>query len=224
MGLERNRLVGYQVPKARGTMILRVVLASMVATLAILAVLPITQAISGDPRDNTIRSVDTAKLPPPEPPPPEPPPPPEEEPEEIEDLEETPPQLDLRSLEAALNPGLGDAVGNVGGFDLFEVRPNAAAEMQIFQIGDLDRPPKRLRGVNPPYPRDMQRQKITGMVRLVLLIDEEGYVDVLEVLQTPHPGFIKPVTEAVETWQFESPRKDGKKVKARYVLPLNFSL
>ncbi|NBD39069.1 MAG: hypothetical protein GVY10_10920, partial [Verrucomicrobia bacterium] len=47
--MERNRLVGYQVPKSRGTMILRVVLASMVATLAILAVLPITQAISGDP-------------------------------------------------------------------------------------------------------------------------------------------------------------------------------
>lgn len=78
MGPDRNRLVGYQVPRSRNTLMIRVVLATVLMTLAILAVLPFTQALSGDPRDNTIRSINTAKLPPPEPPPPEPPPPPEE--------------------------------------------------------------------------------------------------------------------------------------------------
>jgi protein TonB len=219
----KDRLVGYQMPRSN-RYVIRIVIATILMTLAILAILPFTQALSGDPRDNTLRSVDIANIPPPEPPPPEPPPPPEEEEVEVEDFEEPPPPLDLSALEAALNPGLGDAVGGMGYLDLFEVRPNTAGDLQIFEIGDLDRVPRRLSGINPPYPRDMQRQRITGEVRMVLLIDENGAVTVQEVQKTPHPGFIGPVTKAVNTWKFESPVKDGRKVKARYILPLNFSL
>jgi protein TonB len=220
----KHRLVGYRMPRSNKYLI-RIVFATVIMTLAILAILPFTQALSGDPRDKTLRSVNTANLPPPEPPPPEPPPPPEEEEEEqIDDFEEPPPPLNLSALEAALNPGVGDAVGGMAYLDLFEVRPNTAGDLQIFEIGDLDRVPRRLSGVNPSYPRDMQRQRITGEVRLVLLIDENGSVSVMEVQQTPHAGFVEPVTKAVNTWKFEPPVKDGKRVRARYILPLDFSL
>ncbi|MGC9451118.1 MAG: energy transducer TonB [Oceanipulchritudo sp.] len=219
----KHRLVGYQMPRSN-RYVIRIVIATILMTLAILAILPFTQALSGDPRDRTLRSVQLANIPPPEPPPPEPPPPPEEEEVEVEDFEEPPPPLDLRSLEAALNPGIGSAGAGLVSMDLFEVRPDAAGEMQIFEIGDLDRVPRRLSGINPPYPRDMQRQRIMGEVRLILVIDETGSVRVQEVQKTPHPGFVEPVVNAVNTWKFEPPVKDGQRVKARYILPLNFSL
>ena len=219
----RHRQVGYSYPKSNRYLI-RIVFATVIMTLAILAILPFTQALSGDPRDRTVRSVQLANLPPPEPPPPEPPPPPEEEEVEVEDLEEPPPPLDLRALEAALNPGIGEAGSGLASMGLFEVRPDTAGDMMLFDIGDLDRVPRRLSGINPPYPRDMQRQRITGEVRLVLIIDETGSVQVQEVAETPHPGFIDPVVNAVRTWKFEPPVKDGKRVRARYILPLDFSL
>ncbi|HSH09108.1 MAG TPA: hypothetical protein VK995_01880, partial [Oceanipulchritudo sp.] len=60
----KPRLVGYQVPRSN-RFVIRVVFATVIMTLAILAILPFTQALSGDPRDRTLRSVDVANLAPP---------------------------------------------------------------------------------------------------------------------------------------------------------------
>ncbi|MEX0331916.1 MAG: energy transducer TonB [Puniceicoccaceae bacterium] len=219
-----NRLVGYKVPRSN-KYVIRIVIATIIMTLAILAILPFTQALSGDPRDRNLRSVDVANLPPPEPPPPEPPPPPEEEEEEeIEDFEEPPPPLDLSQLEAALNPGTGNAMAGAFGFGGFAVRPDSLSEMQIFEIKDLDSRPKRLKAVAPVYPMELQRAGIEGTVRVRILIDQAGSVRVLEFVDVVDRRFIEPVTDAVERWQFEAPMKDGKPVQAAYILPLPFQL
>lgn len=220
-----DRLVGYRLPRSNRYLI-RIVLATVLMTLAILAILPFTQALSGDPRDRTLRSVDVANLPPPEPPPPEPPPPEEEEEEEESpDLQEPPEMLDLSQLESALNPGTGGALSGAFDLDAFSVRPNVAGEMQIFDIVDLDRTPRLLRRVIPEYPQDLLVRGIEGSVTLVLIIDERGEVTVDSVLEWEgHRDFIQPTRQALSRCLFEPPTVNGEAVRARYRITIPFNL
>jgi len=214
---------GFQVPKKQNYLV-RVVLYTCLMTLAILAILPFTQVLSGDPRDRTFREVGTANIPPPEPPPPEPPPPPEEEePEEQPELEQPPQQLDLSQLESALNPGTGGALA--GAFDLesFNVMPNAASEMQIFDVVDLDRRPRLIQRVMPEYPEDLLRRKVSGSVTLALIIDPDGSVTVDKVLDWEGDrDFVQPTRIALSRCRFEPPTKDGQPVRARYKITIPF--
>lgn len=226
MGVDRNKLVGYQMPQQRNTLVLRVVLATLIMTLAILAVLPFTQVLSGDPRDNTIRSVDTAKLPPPEPPPPEPPPPPEEEEqEETPDLEEPPPMLDLSQLESALNPGLGGAATAAFDLDAFSQGIDAGSEMQIFDVADLDQTPRLVHRVVPEYPQELLAEGVTGSVTLQIIIDTDGSVIVDEVLGWEGDrDFVQPTRIALSQCRYEVPKKDGEPVRAQYKVTIPFTL
>lgn len=217
----RNRPVGYQLPKSNRYLI-RIVFATVLMTLAILAILPFTQALSGDPRDRTLRSVDTANLPPPEPPPPEPPPPPEEEKrEEAPELDQTPQMLDLSQLESALNPGIG-GVGQAIDLFAFQSPQELASEIQIFDISDLDRRPRRLRAVQPDFPVDMKTRGAKGIVRARILIDEQGAVSVLEIVESTDAEAVQPVRMALSQWRFEAPEKGGQKVRATYIQPIGY--
>jgi protein TonB len=216
-----DRPVGYQIPKSNRFLI-RVVLATVIMTLAILAILPFTQALSGDPRDRTIRSVDVANIPPPEPPPPEPPPPPEEEErEEQPELDQTPQMLDLSQLESALNPGIG-GIGQAIDLASFQTSQELASEIQIFDISDLDRRPRRLRAIPPNFPIEMQTRGASGVVRARILIDETGSVSVLEIVEATDREAVQPVRQALVQWRFEPPEKGGEKVRATYIQPITY--
>lgn len=221
----KHRLVGYQMPRSN-RYVIRIVIATILMTLAILAILPFTQALSGDPRDRTIRSVDVANLPPPEPPPPEPPPPPEEEEEEdTPELDEPPPPMNLSQLESALNPGLGGAATASFDLDAFSSGISVSDEMLIFDVIDLDRTPRMTKRVMPQYPVDLQSKGITGSVTLILIIDPSGSVTVEKVASWEgNRGFIQPTRIALTRCRFESPTKDGKPVSARYKITIPFNL
>lgn len=220
-----HRLVGYQMPRSN-RYVIRIVFATVLMTLAILAILPFTQALSGDPRDRTLRSVNVANLPPPEPPPPEPPPPPEEEEEEeTPDLEEPPPMLDLSQLESALNPGLGGAATASFDLDAFSASIDAGGELDIFDVIELDRTPRLVQRVIPEYPRELLTQGIEGSVTLVIIIDQKGAVTVESVADYKGDrAFIQPTRVALTRCRFEIPTKDGKPVRARYKITIPFQL
>lgn len=218
------RLVGYRVPRS-SKYVIRIVFATVIMTLAILAILPFTQALSGDPVDKTLRSVNTWSPPPPEPPPPEPPPPPEEEEqEETPDIQEPPQMLDLSQLESALNPGTGGAFAGAFDLDSFAINPDVAGEM-IFEIADLDRPPRMTKRVLPEYPKILQAEGVEGSVALVLIIDQTGRVTVEKVLDWKgHRDFVQPTSIALSRCMFEPPTKDGQPVRARYKITIPFRL
>lgn len=220
-----DRPVGYQVHKSN-KYVIRIVFATVLMTLAILAILPFTQALSGDPRDKTLRSVNVANLPPPEPPPPEPPPPPEEEEEEqTPELDEPPPMLDLSQLESALNPGLGGAATAAFDLDAFSAAIDAGGELEIFDVIDLDRPPRLIKRVMPEYPVELLTRGIEGSVTLVLIIDQEGAVTVESVADWKGDrDFIRPTRIALSRCRFEPPTKDGQPVRARYKITIPFQL
>lgn len=213
---------GFQVPRTGGFST-RLVVGTAFLTLLVLTVLPISQVISGDPRDTHRILAIEAVLPPPEPPPPEPPPPPEEErQEEVRDLEMPPPPISLSQLEASLNPGMGGA-GIAGvDFDAFGMGPDAASDMQIFSLRDLDERPRRLTTVTPQFPPEFGVNGWVGEVRARILIDEQGNVSVMEIISSTHREAVQPVRQALARWRFEPPRRDGQAVRASYIQPIPY--
>lgn len=199
---------------------------SSAAAMAVLIFLlfPFTQFIGGQPRDlQQVRSLNAA--PPPPPPPPDEPPPPEPPPEEPPppDLSEPPPPLDLTQLEMALNPGMGGefaAAFSVAGFDVAD----AAAEIGLFEIADLDQTPRLLQGQPPRHPQELLRERTEGEVRLRVILDERGLVRVESVISSDHPAFVTPAIEAAERFRYTPPTKDGEPARTRFVLPIQFSL
>lgn len=225
MPLPHQKRAGFQVSRSN-RYVIRVVLGTVIMTLAILAVLPFTQALSGDPRTKDFREVSTANIPPPEPPPPEPPPPPEEEePEEQPELQQEQQMLDLSQLESALNPGVGGAFSGAFDLDSFGVNPDAAGDMKIFDIEDLDRRPRMTKMVKPQYPPELRAEGVEGSVTLALIIDEEGRVTVDRVLDWEGDrDFIQPTRQALSNCRFEPPTKNGETVVARYKITIPFQL
>ena len=134
---------------------LKTIIAMVLCASGVFLILPFTQYISGGGNDKSdIVTIDVS-LPPPPPPPPEPPPP------EEEIVDEPPPemsrnvqQLSLSQMSLALNPGIGDALAGAFAFEGFGVEPDTVGDLKIFDVSDLDQPPRRLKTVLPVYPAD----------------------------------------------------------------------
>lgn len=186
--------------------------------------LPLTQYFAGSGDDDqNVRKV--AVTPPPpvvefevEPPPPEPPPE-----VEVKQLEAPPPEISLSALNTGLSVGSGAGAVSVS-LDDFDTKVNAVEEM-FFSVRDLDRVPRRLSGPRQPeYPYELKRNRIEGIVKMLVQIDEMGRVTVLEVVETPHRDFEKPAIEFAEASIYEKPMKDGRPVKTRFFFPLKFGI
>jgi len=206
-------------------MIVRIILGTVLTTLGIVLVLPFTQYLSGDPRDQLkIRSVDTALPPPPPPPPEAPPPPPEEESQpEVDDIQQPPQQLSLSQLESALNPGMGgSAIAGNFSLDSFNVSADTTKAVLFFSLKDLDSRPKRLKAIPAEAPMEVRRRGLKGVVKVEVMIDEKGHVTVGKVVEATHEEMVQPVKQAVSRWIFEPPMKDGAAVKAKYVQPYKY--
>jgi len=219
-----GKAIGFN-PRSSGPPVIRIVLLALIIVCFLLAILPVTQWLSADRGNRTVRSIDTVALPPPEPPPPEPPPPEEEEEQEEEpELDDEPPPPSISQLEAALNPGIGDAAATAAGLGEWGVLPDALSELDVFEIADLDSRPRARKRVMPEYPIEIRERRIEGDVVAVVMIDEKGNVTVERINQSPHPDLSQSVRKALSQWRFDPPRKDGKAVKARYIQRIPFNL
>jgi protein TonB len=193
-------------------------------TMVILFLIPFTQYITsladGGP---DIRTVDIA-------PPPPPPPPEFEEPPEVEKMEEAapdiappPPNLSFSQLEVALEAGIGDAMGAGFGFGGFAVQPDIAADLELFDVKDLDEVPRPRVIVKMEPPIRFKRERIGGIVKLEVAIDEQGNTAVLSIIETSDSELNESAIKAAEQWKWTSPKKNGKAVRARYIFPIGFS-
>jgi protein TonB len=223
MSLDPERLPYYSHPRGiKG--VGRIIFYAGSMTVVILFLIPFTQYITslvdGGP---DIRTVDVV-------PPPPPPPPEFEEPPEAEEMEEPapdlappPPMLSFSQLEVALEAGIGDAMGGGFGFGGFAVQPDIAAEIELFDVKDLDEVPRPRVQVKMEPPIRFKRERISGIVRLEIAIDEQGKTTVLNVVKTSHSELNESAIAAAEKWIWTPPKKNGKAVKARYVFPIGFA-
>lgn len=129
---------------------------------------------------------------------------------------------DFSSL-AVSAPGLpGDFSGNFEFAD-FKAVP-ASPEAVTFELSELDRIPRRIFAARAKYPPELLKRGIEGEVRLSVLILEDGSVEVEGVERSTDSRFEACAIEAASALRFESPTKNGKAARARFILPVPFRI
>lgn len=94
-----------------------------------------------------------------------------------------------------------------------------------FDISEVDTPPKVLRRIPPAYPFSAKRRRITGKVVVRFLVDVEGKVDNVKVLEAAPKGvFEDSVLSAINKWRFSPGVLEGKPVATWVTAPFEFTM
>ena len=200
---------------------IRTVVTSLVLTLAIFLFLPFSELLSSSGRSLAIRSIDTEMF---KPPPVKEPP---VERKRITKVKLPKPKLAkmskrLSPLERALALSLdiGDFAGD------FSLNFGLESDISmVFELSEVDDPPRVLVKLPPFYPLGARAREIEGIVELVFIVDVEGSVRNIQVVSS-YPGkiFVESAVNAVKRWKFEPGKKDGQPVVTRVRLPVRFKM
>jgi protein TonB len=154
--------------------------------------------------------------PPPPPPPDEPPPPPEPEEEEPPpELDSPPPPITLDQLDMALNPGTGGSMAGDFALPTFDVNSTDLGGLEIFELGDVDSPPQPRTKIEFSYPSSARRKGITGVVKVEYVVNENGRVEQINIVESPDSSLSKATEDVLERARFEPAQKSGLAVKVR---------
>ncbi len=206
-----------------GTKALALVLGGFI-TSAMFVAIPLTQIVSENNFTEDVRTISLYKAPPP---------PPEIEPykkeEKTEEKEENltmkkeVQKLSLSTINMALNVGSGGTGASiyVGSFEIDDTELNLNI---AFEISDLDKAPIPILQIAPVYPSPMKRANIRGKVIAEFIVTKNGRVVRIDIVESSHHEFERPVMEALRRWQFEPGIKDDQAVNTRVRIPFNFTL
>lgn len=75
-----------------------------------------------------------------------------------------------------------------------------------------EREPTPLYRVNPRYPRLLVERRVEGSIKATYDINEYGFVENVQVIESSNSGFTKTGKEAIEKWRFAPRIVDGKPV------------
>ncbi len=147
------------------------------------------------------------------------PPPPEPEPQQ--QRSEPEPQSPQQSRGKPPPPGLGSDLGGVdvglGGFDMDGMgdMEQSKDDRDLTMTSDtVDQPPQPRSQAQVTYPPKAKRKGVTGYVTLNLLINAEGEVEQVQVLEAEPQGvFEEAAEEAVKQWRFTPARYEGREVR-----------
>ena len=107
---------------------------------------------------------------------------------------------------------------------LFGAPEESNFSAEIFSVDMLDKIPRRLNSVMPAYPRQMLRRGVEGEVSLSVVIDQTGALSVEGVVSATNDFFRDSAVEAARKFVYEPPTRNGKPVRARFVLPIPFKI
>ena len=131
----------------------------------------------------------------------------------------------LDAIDASLNLGTGGALGGVVAFEGFsQTADDTASDLSIFDIKDLDQAPRLIRPGILVHPPELKRARVGGIVILQVLIYERGNVKVEKVVESKIRAFTPNAITFAEGCLFDTPKKNGKPVRARYNWPIKFSI
>lgn len=105
----------------------------------------------------------------------------------------------------------------------------AAAEAQDSQqparirIGGNVQSLKLVKKVNPLYPAEAKQARIQGVVRLAVVIDKDGKVKDIEVLDG-HPLLVEAAVPAVRQWEYSTTLLNGEPVEVATQVDVSFTL
>lgn len=90
---------------------------------------------------------------------------------------------------------------------------------------EVDEPPREIATRCPIYPSFARRRGLEGHVTVKLLIDEEGHVREVEVIELKgHAEFRRAVLKVAKRWRFTPPRHRGRRVRVWAVKTVRFDL
>jgi len=136
-------------------------------------------------------------------------------------LSETRKRLSPLYIKAALqvDPGFGD-------FGLtFDLRSGVGAESLVFEVSEVDDPPKPITQIMPLYPMKARMKGIEGKVIFEVVVQADGTISNI-VVRASEPGdlFVASAMNAIKKWRFKPGTRNGKPVATRVIIPLRFSL
>jgi len=94
----------------------------------------------------------------------------------------------------------------------------------LFDVANLDQPPVLRVPVNPNYPFEMRRAGISGQVTVEFIVDSNGNVVAVQVVNSSQREFELPAVQAVQKWKFKPGRKGGRAVNTRVQQVITFNL
>jgi len=107
---------------------------------------------------------------------------------------------------------------------LVSARQARAGDDQIYPIGNGVTQPILLTKVEPEYTEEARAARLQGTVSLEAVFDEEGYATNIRVTHALGMGLDQKAIEALEQWVFQPGTKDGKPVRVRARVEINFRL
>lgn len=136
------------------------------------------------------------------------------------------------SRQNAMKPQIGNALSNVslGGFGMLgaleeRVDPNLLGDTENVAMTEdtVDSPPVPMQRKAPQIPYQLRKKGISGRVLLQLLIDEEGRVADLRVLDSEPEGiFDTYALEAARQWRFRPGMHNGNAASVWMKAPIEF--
>ncbi|MEM7673866.1 MAG: energy transducer TonB [Verrucomicrobiota bacterium] len=100
----------------------------------------------------------------------------------------------------------------------------AVGDERAYFFTELDAKPAILSEPDLFYPDDLKEKGETGNVRMVVLIDQNGKTEVSRVVESSHSLFEASARMYASGLVYEVPMKNGKPVKARTLVSVDFKL
>lgn len=118
----------------------------------------------------------------------------------------------VKTLEGVtgLPEGLENGIGDLSG-------------VRLPDVDQLDRVPRAVVQPAPRYPEMMRRDGVDGSVTVEFVVGTDGRVLHAEVVKWSHREFVEPAVRAVREWRFEPGKQNGRKVKFRMAVPIEFN-
>jgi protein TonB len=103
------------------------------------------------------------------------------------------------------------------------VGPGDLGGMGIPGVRNLDRVPRAMVQPSPDYPTSLRNDGIGGSVTVEFVVDTSGRVMSAEAVKWTQREFVEPAVRAVMRWRFEPGTLDGRKVRFRMAVPIEFN-
>jgi protein TonB len=153
----------------------------------------------------------------------------EAEPEELQDIEEPPPPpkpklpVEAESDEVVEEEVEEEEILTTTDFDELEAPPPPKTE-EVFEFYAVEVKPQVLKTVEPVYPEMAKKAGIEGRVTVKALVDEEGRVTHVDVIQSTNPIFDEPAKRAAMGFLFKPGMQRDRPVKVYMAIPFRFQL
>src|SRR3954470_3600909 len=98
------------------------------------------------------------------------------------------------------------------------------ANAQPYPVGGDVKAPVAIVHVNPVYPEEARRERVSGIVIVETVIDHTGAVRDIKVLKGLPNGLSEAAVDAVKQWVFKPATINGEAVDVVFNLTLNFKL